>query len=238
MSNWVERFALQPKLSIVMPVFNTDLRWLIEAIESVRRQLYPHWELCLSDDASTLSGVKERLLEYAGKDERIRAVFREKNGHISANSNNALSIATGDFIVLMDADDVIPEDALYWVAKEINDHPDVDLIFSDEDKIDIEGRRFDPYFKPDWNPALMLSQNMFCHLGVYRRSLVTKVGGFRVGFEGSQDHDLVLRCADATEPSKIRHIPHVLYHWRAIPEIDGVEIRGQTLCVERRSSSD
>ncbi len=218
MSNWVERFALQPKLSIVMPVFNTDLRWLIEAIESVRRQLYPHWELCLSDDASTLSGVKERLLEYAGKDERIRAVFREKNGHISANSNNALSIATGDFIVLMDADDVIPEDALYWVAKEINDHPDVDLIFSDEDKIDIEGRRFDPYFKPDWNPALMLSQNMFCHLGVYRRSLVTKVGGFRVGFEGSQDHDLVLRCADATEPSKIRHIPHVLYHWRAIPE--------------------
>ena len=214
----VAQFALQPKLSIVMPVYNTDLRWLSEAIESVRAQLYPHWELCLSDDASTLPGVKERLREYAARDERIRAVFRETNGHISANSNDALSIATGDFVVLMDADDVIPEDALYWVAKEINDHPDVNLIFSDEDKIDIDGRRYDAYFKPDWNPALMLSYNMFSHLGVYRHSLVKGVGGFRLGFEGSQDHDLVLRCADATESTKIRHIPHILYHWRATPD--------------------
>ena len=214
----VARLALQPKLSIVMPVYNTDLRWLREAIESVRAQLYPHWELCISDDASTLPGVKELLREYADKDERIHVVFRDTNGHISANSNSALSVATGDFIALMDADDLIPEDALYWVAEEINAHPDVDLIFSDEDKIDIEGRRYDPYFKPDWNPALMLSQNMFSHLGVYRHSLVKKVGGFRLGFEGSQDHDLVLRCADATEASKIRHIPHILYHWRAIPE--------------------
>ena len=214
----VVRLALQPKLSVVMPVYNTDLRWLREAIESVRAQLYPHWELCISDDASTLPGVKEVLREYAGKDNRIRVVFRDTNGHISANSNSALSVAAGDFIALMDADDLIPEDALYWVAEEFNAHPDVDLIFSDEDKIDIEGRRYEPYFKPDWNPALMLSQNMFSHLGVYRHSLVKKVGGFRLGFEGSQDHDLVLRCADATESSKIRHIPHILYHWRAIPE--------------------
>jgi len=218
MLNRVARLALQPKLSIVMPVYNTDLRWLREAIESVRAQLYPHWELCISDDASTLPGVEELLRDYADKDERICVVFRDTNGHISANSNSALSVATGDFIALMDADDLIPEDALYRVAEEINAHPDVDLIFSDEDKIDIEGRRYDPYFKPDWNPALMLSQNMFCHLGVYRRSLVKKVGGFRLGFEGSQDHDLVLRCADATQSSKIRHIPHILYHWRAIPE--------------------
>jgi glycosyltransferase involved in cell wall biosynthesis len=214
----VSRLALQPKLSIVMPVYNTDLRWLREAVESVRAQLYPHWELCVSDDASTLPGVKEMLREYADKDARIRVVFRDTNGHISANSNSALSVATGDFIALMDADDLLPEDALYWVAEEINAHPDVDLIFSDEDKINIEGRRYDPYFKPDWNPALMLSQNAFTHLGVYRRSLVKKLGGFRLGFEGSQDHDLVLRCAGATESSKIRHIPHILYHWRAIPE--------------------
>jgi GT2 family glycosyltransferase len=215
-------FALQPKFSVVMPVYNTDLRWLREAIESVRAQLYPHWELCISDNASTWPGVKELLLEHADKDERIRIVFRDTNGHISANSNSALSVATGDFVALMDSDDLIPEDALYLVAEEINAHPKVDLIFSDEDKIDIEGRRYDPYFKPDWNQALILSQNTFSHLGVYRHSLVKKVGGFRLGFEGSQDHDLVLRCADATDASKIRHIPHILYHWRAIPESTAV----------------
>ena len=212
------RLAVQTKLSIIMPVYNTDLRWLRDAIESVRAQLYPHWELCLSDDASTLPGVKELLQDYADIDDRIRLFFRDTNGHISANSNSAMALATGDFIVLMDADDRIPEDALYWVAEEINAHPDVDLIFSDEDKLDINGRRYDPYFKPDWNAALILSQNMFSHLGVYRRSLVDKVGGFRLGFEGSQDHDLVLRCADVTEPSKVRHIPRVLYHWRATPD--------------------
>lgn len=210
--------ALQPKLSVVMPVYNTDLQWLREAIESVRAQLYAHWELCVSDDASSLPGVKELLREYAEKDERIRVVFRDTNGHISANSNSALSIATGDFVALVDADDLVAEDAFYWVLEEINAHPEVDLIFSDEDKIDINGRRYDPYFKPDWNPALMLSQNMFCHLGVYRHSLLKKVGGFRLNFEGSQDHDLVLRCADATQSAKIRHIPHILYHWRASPE--------------------
>jgi GT2 family glycosyltransferase len=214
----VMQLALQPRLSIVMPVYNTDLRWLREAIESVRAQLYPHWELCISDNASTLPGVKELLREYADKDERIRVFFRDTNGHICANSNSALSIATGDFIVLMDSDDILPEDALYWAAEEINAHPDVDLIYSDEDKVDIDGSRYEPYFKPDWNPALMLSQNTFSHLGVYRHSLVKKVGGFRLSFEGSQDHDLVLRCADETEASKIRHIAHVLYHWRALPE--------------------
>ena len=234
----VARLALQPKLSIVMPVYNTDLRWLREAIESVRAQLYPHWELCISDDASTLPGVKELLREYADKDERIRVVFRDTNGHISANSNSALSVATGDFIALMDADDLLPEDALYWVAEEINAHPDVDLIFSDEDKIDIEGRRYDPYFKPDWNPALMLSQNTFSHLGVYRHSLVKKVGGFRLGFEGSQDHDLVLRCADATEASQNPAYSAYSLPLARDPGIDRIEFRGQTLCVERRRPSD
>ena len=148
----------------------------------------------------------------------VRVNFRAHRGHISANSNSALDLARGDYVALMDADDLLPEDALFWVAHEIALNPDVDLIFSDEDKIDETGRRFDPYFKTAWNPALMLAQNAFCHLGVYRRSLVEQVGRFREGYEGAQDHDLVLRCADATSPDRIRHIPRILYHWRALPQ--------------------
>jgi GT2 family glycosyltransferase len=159
--------------------------------------------------------VRELIESQAAQDKRIRVTFRAENGHISANSNSALDLATGDYVALLDADDVITEDALFWVAHEIALDPQTDMIFSDEDKIDEEGRRFDPYFKPAWNPALMLGQNMFCHLGVYRRSLVEQVGRFRVGFEGAQDHDLALRCADAIAPERIRHIPRVLYHWRA-----------------------
>lgn len=212
----ISSFATEPKFSVLMPVYNTDLRWLRAAIDSVRAQIYTGWELCISDDASTRSDVRDELRRYAEHDPRIRLNFRSTNGNISANSNDALSLASGDFIVLLDADDVLPEHALYWVAAEIDAHPDADLIFSDEDKIDADGRRFDPYFKSDWNPALMLSQNAFCHLGVYRRALVEKVGGFRIGFEGSQDHDLALRCSRATEAKRIFHIPRILYHWRAI----------------------
>ena len=211
----VEALARRPLISVIMPSYNIDPQWMREAIESVRNQIYPHWELCISDDASTLPGVRELIETQAAQDQRIRVTFRAANGHISANSNTALDLATGDYVALLDADDVITEDALFWVAQEIALDPATDMIFSDEDKIDAEGRRFDPYFKPAWNPALMLGQNMFCHLGVYRRSLVEQVGRFREGFEGAQDHDLALRCADATTPARIRHIPRVLYHWRA-----------------------
>ncbi|MFO1098505.1 MAG: glycosyltransferase [Xanthobacteraceae bacterium] len=207
-----------PTISVVMPVFNTDPKWLAAAIASVKRQVYPHWELCISDDASTLAGVRDLLQQAARDDQRIKLHFRDERGHISVNTNSALALASGDFIALLDADDELPESALYWVAREIGLHPDVDMLFSDEDKIDERGRRFDPYFKTDWNPALMLSQNAFCHLGVYRRSLVDAVGGLREGYEGSQDHDLVLRAADATSPGRIRHISRVLYHWRVLPE--------------------
>ena len=212
----MDRFSKRPLISVLMPVYNTDREWLIRAIESVRTQLYPNWELCISDDASTSPHVKEILDSYALIDRRIRVGYRDTNGHISLNSNSALALATGEFIALLDNDDELPSHALFWVAREIVQCPHVDLIYSDEDKIDVEGRRHDPYFKSDWNPALILSQNFFSHLGVYRRSLVQQVGGFRVGFEGSQDHDLVIRCADATAPERIRHIPRVLYHWRSI----------------------
>ena len=213
----VDGLARKPLISILMPVYNTERAWLERAIDSIRAQLYPHWELCISDDASTLPHVRATLDVYAKQDPRIRVVYRDTNGHISANTNSALTLATGDYVALLDADDELTRHALFWVANEIAGNPDADLIYSDEDKIDVEGRRFDAYFKPDWNPALILSQNFFCHLGVYRRSLIDKVGGFRVGFEGSQDHDLVLRCAELTSPERIRHIPRVLYHWRAAP---------------------
>lgn len=213
----VDRLPARPLISVIMPSYNVDPRYLRAAIDSVRRQIYPVWELCVSDDASTLPGVRTLLERCAAEDERIRVTFRAANGHISANSNSALDLARGDYVALMDADDVLPEDALFWVAHEIALNPDVDLIFSDEDKIDETGRRFDPYFKSAWNPALMLAQNAFCHLGVFRRGLVEQVGRFREGYEGAQDHDLVLRCADATAPERIRHIPRVLYHWRAVP---------------------
>jgi GT2 family glycosyltransferase len=210
----VDDFQVKPLISVVMPSYNIDPKYLREAIESVRRQIYPFWELCISDDASTIAGVRECVQEHASVDRRIRTAFRETNGNISANSNTALELATGDYVALLDADDLLAEDALFWVAQAISAHPDVDLIYSDEDKLDETGQRFDPYFKTAWNPALMRAQNAFSHLGVFRRSLVEQVGRFREGYEGAQDHDLVLRCADATTADRICHIPRVLYHWR------------------------
>jgi GT2 family glycosyltransferase len=206
-----------PLISVVMPVYETPEAYLRAAIDSVRRQLYPHWQLCIADDASTAPHVRAVLEHYRETDQRIEICYRRENGHISAASNSALALAKGEFVALLDHDDLLPEHALYLVAQAVTADPELDLIFSDEDKIDAEGRRFDPYFKPDWNPDLMLSQNMFSHLGVFRRSLVEAVGGFRQGYEGSQDYDLVLRAAARTCPERIHHIPHVLYHWRAIP---------------------
>lgn len=212
----LERLTSKPLISVVMPVYNTPEKWLRLAIESVLGQLYPHWELCIADDASTAPHIRPLLEEYRRRDSRIKVVSRSKNGHISAASNSALELATGEFIALLDHDDELAPHALYMVAHELNLFPDADIIYSDEDKIDEEGRRFNAIFKPDWSPELFYSQNYICHLTVYRASLVGSVGGFRIGFEGSQDYDLCIRCAAMTTPARIRHIPWVLYHWRAI----------------------
>ena len=212
-----EQLPHRPLISVIMPVYNIEEKWLVMAIESVLNQLYPYFEFCIADDNSTKPHIKEVLSRYAAKDSRIKLIFREKNGHISECSNSALELASGEFVALMDHDDLIPEDALYYVACAINDHPQADLFYSDEDKLDDTGRRYAPYFKSDWNPDLFYCQNMFSHLGVLRRSLVEKVGGFRKGLEGSQDYDLVLRLLPHTSDDKIIHIPKVLYHWRAIP---------------------
>jgi glycosyltransferase involved in cell wall biosynthesis len=211
----IRTWESQPLISIIMPVFNPPLDLLREAVDSVRYQLYPHWELCIADDASTRQDVREYLEYLQHSDPQINVVFREQNGHISAASNSAIEIASGDYVALMDNDDLIAEHALYWVARAIVENSDVCLIYSDEDKVDIHGRRSGPYFKPDWNEFLFRSQNMISHLGVYRRDLVAEVGGFRLGFEGSQDYDLALRCVELIEPTQIIHIPRVLYHWRA-----------------------
>jgi len=207
----------QPLVSVLVPVYNTEEKWLRRCIESVQAQAYPHWELCMADDASTAPHVTRILNEYAAKDDRIRVVRRPENGHISATSNSALALASGEYVALLDHDDELHPLALFEVVKSLQVHRSWKLIYSDEDKIDLDGRRYDPYMKPDWNYDLLLSQNCISHLGVYQRQMLLDVGGFREGYEGSQDWDLALRCKERLAPTDIGHIPRVLYHWRAIP---------------------
>jgi len=207
-------FDHKPIISVVMPCYNPKPEWLREAIESVRRQIYPHWELCIADDASTDPAIRSILEDYSRSDARIKVVFREINGHISAASNSALELAAGEYVALLDHDDMLAEQALFRVAEAINRHPDAGLIYSDEDKISESGMRIGPYFKCDWNYDLFLSQNMISHLGVYNAELLRKIGGFSKGLEGSQDYDLALRCMEQLDSSQIVHIPRVLYHWR------------------------
>jgi glycosyltransferase involved in cell wall biosynthesis len=211
------RLPHRPLISILVPVYNTPERWLLKAVESVKNQSYPHWELCLADDASPQPHVRPLLERLAREDARIKVVFREKNGHISACSNSALELVTGEFVALLDHDDELTPHALFEVASLLNARPDTDYVYSDEDKIDEDGRRHEPYFKPDFLPDLFLAQNYTSHLSVYRTALVREVGGFRAGYEGSQDWDLALRVVDRSSPARIRHISKVLYHWRAIP---------------------
>ena len=205
-----------PRLSLVMPAYNSPPRWLAACLDSVLAQTYSNWELCIADDASTDPASRETLARYAARDPRIRVVWRAVNGHISAASNSALEIATGTFVALLDHDDALPPHTLGEVALALLDQPDTAILYTDEDKLDEQGERFEPYFKPDWNPALASSQNFVSHLGVYRTELVRSVGGFREGFEGAQDWDLLLRCAERTEPARIRHVAQVLYHWRSV----------------------
>jgi glycosyltransferase involved in cell wall biosynthesis len=212
----IDRLVYKPLISVIMPTYDTPEKWLRFAIESVRKQLYPYWELCIADDASSRAHVRRVLEEYRAQDPRITVVFREQNGHISAASNSAIAVAQGEFVALLDHDDELSEHALYMVAVELNAHQEADILYSDEDKIDRRRRRYDPYFKPDWNHDLFQCQNFVSHLGVYRTCRVREAGGFRPGYEGSQDWDLAMRIIEKIPSLHIRHIPHVLYHWRAI----------------------
>lgn len=212
-----EKLKYKPIISVLVPVYNPPPRWLEECFRSVEKQLYPYWELCAVNDASTSAATRKvlkRWEEKSRKDKRIKIFHQKKNRHISLTTNKCLEMASGEFIALLDHDDILHPAALYLMAKELNKNKDLDFIYSDEDKLDTKGRHCEPYFKSDWNPDLLLSTNYICHLVVIRKSLMEKLGGMRKGFEGSQDYDLFLRISEKTQ--KIVHIPYILYHWRKI----------------------
>lgn len=208
-----QRFDLQTTISILVPTFNTPQKFLAEMIESILSQTYPNWELCIADGGSTQGHVRTMLEEYIHKDKRIKVNFLNENMGIALNTNEAIALSSGEFVAFMDHDDILPPFALYEIVKAINENPDSDLIYSDEDRITENGkRRFDPYFKPDWSPDLLRSCNYIGHLTVIKRALLEKIGNLRIECEGSQDHDLVLRAGEMAH--RILHIPKVLYHWR------------------------
>jgi GT2 family glycosyltransferase len=211
----IKTFAYTPVISVVTPVYNTDEVWLRKAIESVRAQIYPHWELCLVNDGSTKSPVQVVLDEYVGLEPRVLVKHLPRNQGIAGASNHGLDLATGEFVALLDHDDELPPEALFEIAKLLNGDPGVDLVYTDEDKLNPDGRRVEPFFKPDWSPDLLLSMNYMTHLSVFRRSLLREIGGFRLGLDGSQDYDVLLRFVERT--GRIAHIPKILYHWRKIP---------------------
>lgn len=213
----INSLRFKPVISVITPVYNIDPKWLNRCIESVINQLYPNWELCLYDDASTKKETLECLKKWSKfGDKRIKIKLGKVNQHIAGASNEALKMATGEFITLLDDDDELTRNALYEVVKALNKNVRPDFIYSDEDKIDEDNRRGNPFFKPDWSPDLLLSMNYTCHLSVFRKSIIDEIGGFRKGYEGSQDYDLTLRFIEKTEPEKIFHIPKILYHWRTL----------------------
>ena len=211
----IKIFKETPTFSIVIPVYNPPVSYLIACIESVINQIYPFWELCIVDDASPNPQVRVTLQKYALLDHRIKIRFNENNLHIAGATNVALKMARGKFICLMDHDDEISVNALYEFALKLNLDPKLDMIYSDEDKIDIAGRRYEPFFKPDWSPEYLESCMYTAHFACYRKSVVDNIGGFREECNGAQDYDFVLRFTQQT--ASIGHVNKILYHWRAIP---------------------
>jgi GT2 family glycosyltransferase len=201
-----------PKISILVPAYETPEVYLRMMVDSVVAQVYPHWELCIVDDASPSTIVQDVVREYTSRYSLMRFARRRENGHISKSSNDALALASGEFAALLDHDDLLAPEALFSFVSLLNEHPEADYIYSDEDKVDDDGKRSGPFFKPDWSPDSFLTRMYTGHLAMFRRSLLEEVGGFRAGYEGSQDYDLVLRVTERTD--KIFHIPEVLYHWR------------------------
>ncbi|MCC8028376.1 MAG: glycosyltransferase [Lachnospiraceae bacterium] len=245
---WIERqeesdslcedLEYQPRISVIVSVYNVQDKHLIPCIESVLHQSYTNWELCMADDCSTWGNVRDVLKSYEDN-EKIHIVYRNGNGHISRCTNSALEAATGEFIAFLDCDDLLVPHALYEVAKVLNKNPDLDFIYSDEDKIDDDGeRRFMPHFKSDWSPDTLMANMYTCHLGVYRRTIAMEIGGLRVGYEGAQDYDFTLRFTERTD--KIAHIPKILYHWRVRDESTAGATEAKPYVVEagRKSQED
>ncbi|MCR5215570.1 MAG: glycosyltransferase [Lachnospiraceae bacterium] len=225
-----ERFDYEPLISVVIPVYNVDSQMLRDCINSVLAQTYRNFEIILVDDASTMDSVRTVLAEYdpelatansIGQNstipledrQKVKVIYRTSNGHISRSTNDGIEAASGEFVALCDCDDLFSVNALYEMVKLLNQDRTLDYIYSDEDKVDETGKvRRDPFFKPDWSPETFMSLNYTCHLSMYRKSILDQVGGLRVGLEGSQDYDLVLRVMEVT--NRIGHVPKILYHWR------------------------
>ncbi|MCJ2013864.1 glycosyltransferase family 2 protein [Methylobacterium sp. J-076] len=211
----IAAWADPPLVSVLMPVHDPAPKVLRAALASLTAQIYPHWELCAVDDASTDPAVGRLLARAAAADPRIRVLRRAENGHIARATNDALAMARGPWCAFLDHDDVLAGDALYEVARAGREDPALVLVYSDEDKIDGRGRRFEPHFKADFDRELLYGQNYINHLTALRTDVLRAAGGLRPGFEGSQDHDLLLRVTAGLDPARIRHVPRVLYHWRA-----------------------
>jgi glycosyltransferase involved in cell wall biosynthesis len=204
-----------PRFSIVTPVYNPPVRVLKACIKSVRKQNFADWEWCIVNDCSTQPHVRKILNKFAAKDSRIRVAHRTTNGGIVAASQDGLDMATGEFVALLDHDDVIAKRALKRVNEELLKDDNIDYLYTDEDKIDARGRHYDVFRKPDFDPVRLRGQNYCCHFSVFRNSLLDEIGGFRAGFDGSQDYDLILRASERAR--KVAHVPAVLYHWRVVP---------------------
>jgi len=222
----------KPLISILIPVYNIGREYLSDCLDSILNQKYKNFEVCLADDCSTLEETLQTLKEYEKKDKRIRVVYRKENGHISKATNSALEIAKGEFVALMDNDDVLTENALYEMVYALNKNKNLDLIYSDEDKMDMDGNRCEPHFKPDYSPDSLLGGNYICHFEILRKSIMDEIGGFRSEYVGAQDFDLFLRFVEKTTPDRICHIPKILYHWRKVPGSTADTIESKDYAIE------
>lgn len=211
----VQALAAQPLISLVMPTYKTSLKYLREAIDSVLAQHYPHWELCIADDGSGQPRLERVLAAYAASDPRIKFKPLTENRGISAASNEALAMCEGEFVGFIDHDDTLTKDALLRVAQTLAADPELDVVYTDSDKLTIKNIRADPFLKPDWSPVYALGAMYIGHLLVVRRSVAEAAGGFDPAFDKIQDFEFMLRVAERT--NRIHHIPQILYHWRAIP---------------------
>jgi glycosyltransferase involved in cell wall biosynthesis/cellulose synthase/poly-beta-1,6-N-acetylglucosamine synthase-like glycosyltransferase/2-polyprenyl-3-methyl-5-hydroxy-6-metoxy-1,4-benzoquinol methylase len=211
----LKALSCKPKISIIMPVYNVDKRWLEKAITSILSQVYENWELCIIDDASPSPHIREVIDGYKKKDVRIVTKYLTENKNISGALNEGLTLVSGEFVTFLDHDDELSPDALFEVVKLINNHQDAEIIYSDDDKIDENDRHYDFQFKPDWSPELLLSYCYISHIKVLKKTIIEKTGQFNSEFDGAQDYDYILRATEHTD--KIYHIPQVLYHWRCIP---------------------
>jgi GT2 family glycosyltransferase len=220
----------QPKIAVLMPVYNTPDDYLRKAIDSVLRQIYENWELCIADDCSTQPHVRTTLEEYARKDSRVKVVFRSENGHIAHATNSAMELVDAPWVALLDHDDALRPHTLAEIVLEINRHPSAQIIYTDEDKVDANGLRYDPFFKPDFSLELVRSQNYLNHLTVHRTQNIRSVGGWDPDTIGSQDYDINLRVIERVGETQIRHIPKVLYHWRAIEGSTALAMGEKPVC--------